>query len=128
MIGVIAVPFNAIVWIVLVLLAVIGLSAVIRGISHAIFSSGFPQCCCTVAVLYGNEADAALRGAIEQAAYEHVYDKGYNSRKIIAVDMGLEPNMRSMCEMICNDYNITLCDERTLNAELKMLRNNSKTE
>lgn len=124
MFGVIAVPFNAIVWIVLVLLAVIGLSAVIRGISHAIFCSGFPQCCCTVAVLYGNEADVTLRGAIEQAAYEHVYDKGYYCRKIIAVDMGLEPHMRSMCEMICNDYNITLCDEHTLKAELKSLCNN----
>lgn len=124
----IAVLINAIVWIILVLLAVIGFSAVIRGISHALLCSGLPQCCCTVAVLYGNEADVTLRGAIEQAAYEHVYDKGYNSRKIIAVDMGLEPNMRAMCELICNDYNITLCDEHTLNAELKTLCNNSKTD
>lgn len=128
MIGVIAVPFNAIVWIVLVLLAVIGLSAVIRGISHAIFCSGFPQCCCTVAVLYGNEADVILRGAIEQAAYEHVYDKSYYSRKIIAVDMGLEPNMRAMCEMICNDYGITLCDKNSLESELNTLCKGSKTE
>ena len=91
----IAVLINAIVWIILVLLAVIGLSAVIRGISHALLCSGLPQCCCTVAVLYGNEADVT---------------------------------MRAMCEMICNDYNITLCDEYSLKYELKTLCNNSKTD
>lgn len=117
----IIVQINAVVWIVLVLLAVIGLSAVIQGISRAIFCSGLPQCCCTVAVLHGDEADVALRKAIEQANYEHIYDKGGNSRKIIAVDMGLEPNMLAMCKMICSDYDITLCDKNTLISQLEFM-------
>lgn len=114
----IAVLFNAVIWIILILLAVIGLSAVIRGISHAIFSTGMPRCCCTLALLYGDEADVALRSAIEQAAYERVYDK-CNSRKIIAVDMGLKANMRTVCEIICSDYGIELCDEQTLGGIIK---------
>lgn len=119
--GVIIVPINAIVWIILVLLAVIGLSAVIQGISHAIFCSGMPQCCCTVAVLQGDEADVALRKAIEQASYEHMYDKGGKCRRIIAVDMGLEPNMLAMCKLICSDYDIALCDRNTLISQLEFM-------
>ena len=119
--GVIIMPFNAIIWIVLVLLAVIGLSAVIRGISHAFFCSGMPQCCCTVVMLCGNDADAALRSAIEQTQYERIYDKVGKCRKITAVDMGLDPNVRAICNVICDDCGIEMCDEQTLIEHLKNL-------
>lgn len=102
--------FQAVLMIIVVFFAMIGLAFVIRSIVHAIFCKGMPNSCVTLIMLSGSDADIILRSTLEQISYDRMLNTQYIDCKILAVDDGLSPQTARICHMICEDCSVQMCD------------------
>lgn len=95
-------------YITVTLLALIGFGAIVTTAVHMWFSRRSNSKIVDLILLYGDDGEIMLREAIEQLNWGSV------SRKLIAVDMGLCEQSRSVCDILCGNYMIPLITPEAL--------------
>lgn len=107
--------FEAILIIITLFLALIGLTTLIRQLALMIIGTGKAHKQALIVCLDDYNAEIDLRGAIERTKW-----MGNTKGTILAVDCGLEEHTLQICRSICVDYgNVLLCKADKLPVVLK---------
>lgn len=107
--------FEYVMSIIIILLAVIGLTSLIRYTALIILSPRIPKNQAFIVILNDRDAEIQLRAAIEQTRWlgKHLCST------ILAVDCGLDQNTRDICYRIAQHYdNIIMCKSENIGSYL----------
>ncbi len=110
-IGVNVMLFEMILWFVLSVLTLIGLSCVINMIFHALLCPPMPNICYRIVLLDGESPDIDLRCAIENISYERTFERSSKnvSRQIIVAYLKISEEMKTACKKLCDEASIDFC-------------------